>query len=284
MICKKYSKAFSDGLKNMKNKVAGLWVAIGAKSVTGHFAVEAIKKAGFSCPEMKYPLRNPLQIAQYAHGVSQVAHKNGFDICLQNDITITPNINIIDGKLLRIDGVHSTYLNALEVVLTKIPPKNFALIIVDEETKITETKVKDIKSTFSTRSRPEPFVITDESTDFVNLPKWFCEPQERGNDLCILKRKHDCNGVETTTVGHIHPAKCPECFHSNEDPVIASRATAVLITAVYKRSNCPNCQHSEKEDEKLAHSHIRTFETQTSYTSPKGPPSNWKGLRSNSWN
>ena len=55
----------------MKDKVAGLWVAIGAKSVTSRFAITSIEKAGFVCPRFKYPLRNPLQIAQYAHNVSQ---------------------------------------------------------------------------------------------------------------------------------------------------------------------------------------------------------------------
>ena len=35
VICNDYSKDFSNGLEEMKNSVAGLWVAIGAKPVIG---------------------------------------------------------------------------------------------------------------------------------------------------------------------------------------------------------------------------------------------------------
>ena len=114
VICRKYSNAFTQGLKNMKDKVAGLWVAIGAKSVTSRFAITSIEKAGFVCPRFKYPLRNPLQIAQYAHNVSQEAHKNSFDTCLQNPITILPKSNINEGKLLLLDEIYSSCLKALE--------------------------------------------------------------------------------------------------------------------------------------------------------------------------
>ena len=82
----KYSPEFTKGLQNMKGRIARLWVAIGAKSVTGHFLIHSIKNAGFVCPRFKYPLRNPLQIAQYAHNVSQEAHRNRFEICLQNPV------------------------------------------------------------------------------------------------------------------------------------------------------------------------------------------------------
>ena len=59
------SGAFLKGLKQMKDSVFALWIAIGAKSVMGRFPVTALEEIGFTCPEMKYPLRNPLQIARY---------------------------------------------------------------------------------------------------------------------------------------------------------------------------------------------------------------------------
>ena len=67
ILCQNYTKDFVDGLKQMKQNVSGLWLAIGGKSTTGRFGRNGIKKAGFVCPEMSYPLRNPLLIAKRSH-------------------------------------------------------------------------------------------------------------------------------------------------------------------------------------------------------------------------
>ena len=76
IICKQYSRSFSKGLNKLKDNVAALWLAIGAKPVVGSFSINAIKKSGFICPTMRYPLRNPIEIAQKAHRVSQDGAKN----------------------------------------------------------------------------------------------------------------------------------------------------------------------------------------------------------------
>ena len=44
IICKKFSTAFSKALIDMKDNVAALWIAIGAKPVVGSFSLNQLKK------------------------------------------------------------------------------------------------------------------------------------------------------------------------------------------------------------------------------------------------
>ena len=241
VICKRYSKAFTKGLQNMKDRVARLWVAIGAKSVTSPFAINSIEKAGFVCPVFQFPLRNPLQIAQYAHNVSQEAHRNGFETCLQNPVTISSGLNINHGKLLKLDEIYLSSLEALNTALKKIPPGQYALVYIDHGISCWVATIEDIKKSFGDRGEPHIF-SEKKSASSLHFQLWLCEPSKRFNDLCIVTRKHNTNGLETKVVVYILPKECEECGHSDEDPVIASRATAMLIVARYERSVCPNCQ------------------------------------------
>ena len=70
------------------------------------------------------------------------------------------------------------------------------------------------------------------------LKNWLCDPQARKNDVCIIGKDHHCNGIEVEVVVHIIPADCPLCGISNADPVVISRAKAVVIVATYKRLHC----------------------------------------------
>ena len=56
--------------------------------------------------------------------------------------------------------------------------------------------------------------------------------------MCFIGTQHQCNGIETDIVVHVHVANCPMCEISNADPVIISRAKAMLIISTYKRPNC----------------------------------------------
>ena len=70
------------------------------------------------------------------------------------------------------------------------------------------------------------------------LKNWLCDPQTRKNDLCVIGKNHQCNGIEVEVVIHIIPADCPLCSISNADPVIISRAKAMVIVSTYKRLYC----------------------------------------------
>ena len=107
-------------LKKMKERVTALWIAIGGKSVTSRFALKAIENIGYTCPKMSYPLRNPLQIAKHSHQVSQDAAKNMREMCLQNPIVIQPETNIIEGKLIEIDVIHTSCLDSLKAAIAEI--------------------------------------------------------------------------------------------------------------------------------------------------------------------
>ena len=54
--------------------------------------------------------------------------------------------------------------------------------------------------------------------------------------------------LETKVVLYILPKECEDCCHSNIDPVIVSRATAMLIVARYERSHCPNCTQDSTQE------------------------------------
>ena len=140
-----------------------------------------------------------------------------------------PKSNINEGKLLLLDEIYSSCLKALEASLQKLPFGQLALIYIDDETKC-ETTLENIKKSFGDRS--EPCIFSGSKTlDSLQIQLWLCEPSKRCNDLCIVTMKHRSNGLETKVVVYILPAACEECGHSNEDPVIASRATAMLVVA-----------------------------------------------------
>ena len=70
------------------------------------------------------------------------------------------------------------------------------------------------------------------------LKNWLSDPQTRKNDVCIIGKDHHCNGIEVEVVVHIIPADCPLCGISNADPVVISRAKAIVIVSTYKRLHC----------------------------------------------
>ena len=89
-----------------------------------------------------------------------------------------------------------------------------------------------IKDLFHSRKEPQIFTGIESTS---NLKTWLCEPQKRKNDICIIGTQHHCNGIETDIVVHIYPEDCPWCKISNADPVIISRAMAMLIVSTYQR-------------------------------------------------
>ena len=237
IVCQKYSQGFVDGLLELKDNVAALWLAIGGKSVTGRFAKKAIENAGFWCPELSYPLRNPLQIARYAHNISQDAPKNMLDICLQNDIKSTSSATIIDGRLIKINKIHSSRCDALKAALEEVPCQKYAMIFI----KADHLEEDSILAVYDQMKRPKPDMIST-SQEFIKYQKWLSFPQKRKNDLCSFRVDHKSNGIQTDIVVHVIPQNCLMCGFSSEDPVIASRAMAMLIVTMYQRSNCPNCR------------------------------------------
>ena len=56
--------------------------------------------------------------------------------------------------------------------------------------------------------------------------------------MCVIGPYHQCNGIECGMVVHIFPANCPLCGICSADPVIISRAKAMLIMATYQRVKC----------------------------------------------
>ena len=227
-----------DDLKKLKQNVAALWLAIGGKSPTGRFGLNAIEKAGFECPGMTYTLRNPLLIAKRAHKISQDAAENKVDICLKNDINTTVDTTIVDGSVVELKGF-STWQCALKAALEIIPFKRFVMAHIEATgDQITEESVCSIHKELK---RPRPDVVT-KPQDYPKYQNWVCNPKNRKSDICIVGVGHKSNGIQTSIVICILPQHCPECGYSSEDPVIASRATAMLITAMYQRLSCPNCK------------------------------------------
>ena len=133
----------------------GLWIAMGAKPVTGPFSVQKLKKVGFACPKLQYPLRNPLEIAQNAHKVSQQGAKNLLKTSLQNPIDITEDTNLIKGLLIQIDALESSYIDALSQALPKIPQGKKAMVLIDSKEWSDDFIIKAFKD--QERQKPELF-------------------------------------------------------------------------------------------------------------------------------
>ena len=81
-------------------------------------------------------------------------------------------------------------------------------------------------------------IIFEGNHDPGILKTWFGDPKNRDNDICILGTQNRYNGVETEVVVHVYPKDCPSCGKSDADPVIISRATAMLILSTYQRLSC----------------------------------------------
>ena len=204
----------------------------------GPFSVKPLEKAGFVCPQLKYALRNPLSIAKQAQKIVQEGSINFIDGVLRTPIDTSAELNLIEGQLIKIDSVHSSWQEALFVTCQEIPHGKYGLFFIDQ-TKIFEDHVTRIEDVFSTRPVPCTFTGNEDTNQLKN---WLLHPKKRENDFCIFGVQHQSNGIETEIVVHIYQADCPMCGISNADPVIVSRATAMVITATYQRLYCPNCK------------------------------------------
>ena len=183
-------------------------------------------------------MRNPIKIAEFAQCVIQDGAKNLLDYgVLRSPIEISTSTNLVDGQLIIVDGTNLFVEDALETALEKIPHGNYALAFVDDR-EMTGNIPEAIKKGFSKRNDPGLFTGLEETGE---LKKWLCSPEKRQNDMCIIGVQHQCNGIETEIVIHIYPGDCPLCKISNADPVIISRAKAMLIVSTYQRVQCSCC-------------------------------------------
>ena len=202
---------------------------------TGPFSTKPLEDAGFHCPKLELALRNPLKISKFASKVIQDGGKNLLDYgVLRSPIDTSSSLNIVDGQLIKFEKDNFPFQEAVKETLKKIPYGRYALIFIDDRD-LSENVLDEIKDLFHSRPEPQIFTETDSTSD---LRKWLCEPQKRRNDMCIIGSQHQCNGIETDIVIHIYPEDCPWCGISNADPVIISRAMALLIISKYERVKC----------------------------------------------
>ena len=202
--------------------------------------MKPLEEAGFLCPKLNFALRNPAKIAEYAQRVVQDGPKNSLDRVLRSQINTLKNAtNIAEGQLFEIDIIHQTPKEALRAVAEKIPHGKYALFFIDNYD-MTEVGIESIHDALS--HRPAPMIFNGQG----ELKDWLCEPQKRKKDVFMIGTQHQCNGIETDLVIHVHVANCPSCGVSNADPVIISRATAMLILSTYQRQNC-TCGWNQNE-------------------------------------
>ena len=250
--------------------------------ILGPFLTKPLEEAGFVCPKLQFALRNPMKIAEEAQNVIQEGADNflygglkskieilNCDLESQSSNSISgsnplsgahhdikldrPNYNqtlsnIVDGQLVRIENIHDSYQNALALTINEIPFGKSGLFFIDnkEIRESEEDVIKTVESTFSSRQVPSIFTGTEPTRILKN---WLCEPKRRSNDMVIIGANHQCNGIESEIVIHIYPSNCPLCGISYADPVIISRATAMLIMATYQRLKCKKCGWKQKKPE-----------------------------------
>ena len=184
------------------------------------------------CPKLNFALRNPLEVAAYAQEIVQDRAENLLFSVLKSSIEVDRlEINIPDGQVIKINNF--SFLCALKAAIEQIPDLTFALLFIDNSS--IPNLYGKIKEAFSSRQEP---CIFKGAKDTLILKNWLCDPKGRKNDVCIIGRDHQCNGIEVETVVHILPADCPSCGISNSDPVIVSRAKAMVIVSTYQRLHC----------------------------------------------
>ena len=202
--------------------------------ISGPFSTERLEEAGFVCPKLSFALRNPLQVSNYAQEIVQNRAKNFLFSVLTSPIEVDRlETNIPDGQVIKINNSQLSFLCAFNAAIEKIPALTFALFFIDNSSILNLDD--SIEEAFL--SRQEPYVFKSINGTHM-LKNWLCDPKSRKNDVCIIGRDHQCNGIEVEIVVHILPADCPSCGISNSDPVIVSRAKAMVITSTYKRSQC----------------------------------------------
>ena len=213
---------------------------------SGPFSTTPLEEAGFHCPKFQLALRNPLKIAEFAHKVIQDGAKNLLEYgVLKSPIDTSRSLlNMVEGQLINIKKTNLQFEEAIKESLEKIPHGRYALIFVDDRD-VPGSVFDQIKDLFCSRKEPQIFTGIESTS---NLKTWLCEPQKRKNDICIIGTQHQCNGIETDIVVHIYPDDCPWCKISNTDPVIISRAMAMLIVATYQRVQCDCGWRACKED------------------------------------
>ena len=195
--------------------------------------MKPLEEAGFFCPKLNFALRNPVTIADYAQTVVQEGHKHSLDRVLRSQISILKNAtNMAQGQLEEIGIIHHTPKEALRAAIEEIPHGKYGLFFIDN---YEELETKNILDTFSDRPTPVIYTGQEQAGHFQN---WLCEPEKKKNDVIMIGTQHQSNGIETELVVHIYVANCPSCGTSNADPVIISRAKAMLILSTYERQNC----------------------------------------------
>ena len=78
-------------------------------------------------------------------------------------------------------------------------------------------------------------MILQEYENTKKLQEWLLNPEKRCYDVCIVGTQHCVNGIETDVVVYVYPKDCHQCQRSDADPVIISRAKAMLIVSTYHR-------------------------------------------------
>mgnify|MGYP001183252128 FL=1 len=202
--------------------------------ITGPLSTEKWEQAGFVCPKLSFALRNPQKVAAYAQEIVQDRAENLLFSVLKSPIEVDRvEINILDGQVIKINNSQLSFLCAFKAAIERIPDLTFAMFFIDNSSM--PNLDGTIEEAFSSRIKP---CIFKGTKDTHMLKNWLCDPKSRKNDVCIIGRDHQCNGIEVEIVLHILPADCPSCGISNSDPVIVSRAKAMVITSTYQRLQC----------------------------------------------
>ena len=174
-------------------------------------------------------------IADHAQKVIQDGAKNFLDAVLRSPIkTSVTAENMVTGQLIVIKRIHTSPEDALSASRPELPVGKHALFFIDDKT-IGEDKINE-----AFKNGPMPILFTGKE-DTNELKNWLCTPEQRIRDMCILGTDHQCNGIETDIVVHVYVADCPVCQISNADPVVISRAKAMLILSTYVRLTCSCC-------------------------------------------
>ena len=87
----------------------------------GPFSTVPLEEAGFHCPRLRIPLRNPLKIAEFTQEVVKDGAKNLLDYgVLRSPIdTSRGSVNIVEGQLIKVQNANLSFVEAFQASLFK---------------------------------------------------------------------------------------------------------------------------------------------------------------------
>ena len=227
------ARAFLKKLTTFQSQVSTLWVALGHlafNSVEMHNFRKELKRNLFSCPTLKYCLRNGRKIVELAK-----VSEDGEGLNFFNDkVEVKSNVN--DGLLYKLQHIYPTPNEALRGALQSQNTTSNLICINDDYDCL---RMSTLKEAFPDHD------FNNFIADKEVLKNWLDKRTTINQHLVLQDINFYCStvsGMEFQNMIYL-TSICLKCGDEEKNISIITRAKASLVIARYERQNCDinNC-------------------------------------------